>query len=77
MVTESEIKKVLKERKVLYGYKQAKKALKGKKVESIITASDKFNREFKDCMKFEGSPKQLGIICGKPFGISVLTVLKE
>ena len=78
-ITENEIKKMLKERKALYGYKQAKKALKGGKTESIIIANQGlvYKEEFKDYLEFEGNSKQLGIVCGKPFGISVLTVLKE
>lgn len=77
-ITENEIKNMLKERKALYGYKQAKKALKSGKAEYIIIASEGIPKEeFKDYLEFEGNLKQLGIICGKPFGISVLTILKE
>ncbi len=76
-ISEGEIKKILKERKVFYGYKEAKKALKAGKAENIIVANDIFRKEFKDCLEFEGDQKQLGIVCGKPFGISVLTVIKE
>ena len=77
-ITETEIKKILKEKKVLYGCKQAKKALKDDKVENIIITNDGIHKkEFKDYLEFEGKPSQLGIICGKPFGVSVLTILKE
>jgi len=77
-INENEIKKILREKKVLYGYKQAKKALKGGKVENVIIASGSPHKEeFKDCLEFEEDSKKLGLICGKPFCISVLTILKE
>jgi len=76
--SENEIKKIIKERKVLYGYKQAKKTLKSGNAESIIIANDMpLKKEFKEYKEFDGDSKQLGIICGKPFNISVLTVIKE
>ena len=78
MINENEIRKLLKERKVLYGYKEAKKALKSGKAENIIIVNKSLSKkEFEDCLEFDGDRKQLGIICGKPFCISVLTVLKE
>lgn len=76
-IGEAEIKKILKERKILYGFREAKKALKAGKVENIIVANETFIKEFKGCIEFEGDQKQLGLTCGKPFGISVITVLKE
>ena len=77
-INENEIKRIIKERKVLYGYKQAKKAAKAGKAEDIIITG-KYNtkKELKEYSEFGGNSKELGIICGKPFGISVLTVLKE
>lgn len=79
MISESEVKKMIKERKVLYGYKQAKKALKSRKAENIIVARDRIEllKEFNNSIEFDGDSKRLGTICGKPFNVSVLTVIKE
>ncbi len=80
MISESEVKKIVKEKKVLYGYKQAKKALKSGKVENIIIARDRKEellKDFENCIEFNGDSKRLGTICGKPFNVSVLTVIKE
>ncbi len=77
-INENEIKKFIKEREYLCGYKQAKKALKDGKAEKIIIAGKSIGKEeFKDSLIFEGNSKQLGIACNKPFSISVLTILKE
>jgi len=74
---EVEIKKMLKEREVLYGYRQVKKALKDGKTETIIISNDNRSKnEFKDCLEFDSDSKKLGIACGKSFNISVLAVLK-
>ncbi len=78
MIDENEIKKIIKGKKVFYGYRQAKKALKDRKTENIIVASRGIHKkEFKGYLEFEGEPKKLGLICGKPFAVSVIAVLKE
>ena len=80
-ISENEIKKILKEKKVLFGSKQAKKALKSGILEKVIVSNyavgvdNEFNEKYK--LTFDESSKKLGIICSKPFNISVITVLKE
>lgn len=77
-ITEKDMKKILKQRKVLYGYNQAKKALKSGKSENIIVAGLGMAKgKFKSCLEYEGDSKKMGIICGKPFNISTITILKE
>jgi len=77
-IASNEIKRIMKKRDVLYGHREAKKALKSGKSEKVIISSDSIGKEdFKDALIFNGNSKELGIICGKPFSVSVLTILKE
>ena len=77
-INANEIKSILKKKKVLYGLRESKKALKSGKAENIIIAGESIGKEeFKDYLEFKGNSKELGMICGKPFNISVVAVLKE
>ncbi|MCD6477468.1 MAG: hypothetical protein J7K87_00500 [Candidatus Aenigmarchaeota archaeon] len=79
-ITENDIKNLLKKKNVLFGFRQAKKALKNNILENVIVSSDSIHeKEFENKYKliFKGDSKKMGIICGKPFSISVIAILKE
>ena len=77
-ISSNEIKSILKKKKVLYGLRESKKALESGKAENIIIASESIGKEhFKDSLEFKGNSKDLGMVCGKPFNISAIAVLKE
>ncbi|MFH0816010.1 MAG: 50S ribosomal protein L30e [Methanobacteriota archaeon] len=66
--------------KVMYGADQARKALKGGKAKMLVVAANCPDREIMAekgvrILKFEGSGIDLGAACGKPFNVSVLTIL--
>ncbi|MEM2869893.1 MAG: 50S ribosomal protein L30e [Thermoplasmata archaeon] len=69
--------------KVLLGADQAKKALKSGTAKLVIVASNVSKENAEAIAKFEGAPVyrfpgtslELGSACGKPFAVSVLTVL--
>lgn len=68
---------------VRFGLKEARAAIRSKKAKLLILANDCPGEEFKPHLKskvifqFNGNNAELGTACGKPFGISVLTVIKE
>ena len=66
--------------KLLFGAEQAKKAIETKEAKLIILASNSPNPELKEqgsvqYMEFPGTNIELGAACGKPFSISVVTVI--
>lgn len=66
--------------KLLYGAEQAKKAIETKEAKMIILASNSPTPELKEQKKvpnvdFPGTNLELGAACGKPFSISVVTVI--
>jgi len=69
--------------KVALGAEQAKKALKAKSAKLVIVAANVSRPNAEAIGKFEGAPVyrfpgsslELGSACGKPFAVSVLTVL--
>ncbi len=69
--------------KVLFGYEQTEKAVKAKKAKLIIVSSNCPDRhlalldEHKDIPfhRFSGNNIELGSACGKPFSVSILSVL--
>ena len=66
--------------KLLFGATQAKKAIETSEAKMIIVASNSPNPELKEqskvpMMDFTGTNMELGAACGKPFSISVVTVL--
>lgn len=70
---------------VHFGYEQARKAAIDKKAKLIIIA-DNCKKENTETIKgfegvrtfdFEGTNFELGAACGKPFSISMLTVMNE
>ena len=73
-----EIKKVITTGKVYYGLKQAKKAIKKGEAKMLIVAEncpEKFEKEKIPKIVFEGDGIELGAVCGKPFNISVISVI--
>lgn len=83
MDLKSKIQKDLKTKKVYFGYKQCIKT-PAKNIDYIVLAknspSDIQEKIKKRKLKIEDFPsdsKDLGILCGKPFHISVLTALKN
>ena len=69
--------------KVLLGADQAKRALKAGTAKLVIVANNVSEENAEAIGKFEGAPLyrfpgtsvELGAACGKPFAVSVLTVL--
>ncbi len=64
--------------RVHFGVKQAKKAIQSGKAKMLIVASncpEKFNGD--NVVHFNGTNIDLGVACGKPFGISVITIEDE
>ena len=87
LVTSTEIKKLIKEKKVIIGTERAIKSLKLGKVEKVLLSSNCAEKTLEDINYYTGlssietvklgySNEELGTICKKPFSISVLSVLK-
>ena len=82
-----EIQSALKEGKVIIGYKKSLEFIKNDSPKIIVMSQnipDKERREIEHNTKiadkkieiFEGSSKELGVICGKPFPIMLLVIKK-
>lgn len=80
-----ELRNALNDNKVIIGSKQTIKNLRLKNVKLIILASNCPENIKKDIDyyskqtgikvdKFNGTAKQLGVFCGKPFSIAVLAI---
>jgi len=80
-----EIQAALKENKVIIGYKESIDFIKSNKPRLIVVAKnipENMRKEIEHNAKifglelvvFEGSSKELGIICGKPFPISTIVI---
>jgi large subunit ribosomal protein L30e len=80
-----ELRNALNEKKVIIGSKQSMKNLKLKNVKLVIVANNCPENIKKDIdyyskltgikvEKFDGTAKQLGVLCGKPFSIAVLAI---
>ena len=85
MTIEEEIKTALSNNKVLIGTRTVMKELKTGKLNSVIISNNCPERIKKDLYhyngiikieikEFSGSGNDLGVLCGKPFGISVLGI---
>ena len=86
-ITSAEIKKILKSGNILLGTERTVKGLRLGKVEKVFVSSNCPARVEKDLNyyaglsgaemhKLEFPNDELGIICKKPFSISVLSVVK-
>lgn len=82
-----EIKKLLKEKSLIMGKESAIKNAKLGKAEKVFLASNCSDKDREDINRYADSSgaeviglkqnnEELGIICKKPFSISVLSVLK-
>ena len=83
-----DLRTVLKENKVILGSKRTIKYLKLGKVRMIVISNNCPGNVKKDLEhyakltgikleNFDGTAKQLGIVCGKPFSIATLAILSE
>jgi large subunit ribosomal protein L30e len=82
-----DLREALKENKVILGTDRTVKCLKLGKVKMIVMASNCPDDVRKDLEqytklgevkleKFDGTAKQLGVFCGKPFSIATLAIVK-
>lgn len=84
MTLETELKLALSKGIVSLGSRSAEKLAKKGKAAYVVVASNcpqnilgNLNKSGVKIEKFEGAGKQLGIFCGKPFPVAVLTVTEE
>lgn len=82
MDIQSALKSAVTTGKVLFGADQARKALKAGKAKMLVVAAncpdtDIVAESGVKVLKFEGSGLDLGAACGKPFNVSVLTILEQ
>jgi large subunit ribosomal protein L30e len=86
-ITSSEIKKIIKTKKVVIGTKRTIENLKLGKIEMVLLSSNCPENVINDIVYYAGLGKadtiqvaypneEIGVICKKPFSISVLSVLK-
>ena len=86
-LTSTEIKKLLKEKNLVIGTERTIKNLKLGKVDKVIitlNCPEKVQKDIKyyaglgkaEVLKIKYPNEELGVICKKPFAISVLSVLK-
>ncbi len=66
--------------KVLFGIKEAEKAIKNKTAKAVILASNCPNlylkkQPFVKILQFSGDNVALGAVCGKPFSISAVVIV--
>jgi large subunit ribosomal protein L30e len=87
MTLENDIKKALKQKKLLIGSRSVLSAVKAGKTGSLVYARNIPKQALGDvqhyaslagveAMEFPGNSVQLGEICGKPFNILLLGILK-
>jgi large subunit ribosomal protein L30e len=80
-----ELRNAVNEKRVIIGSKQTVKNLKLKNIKLVVLASNCPENIKKDIdyyskltgikvEKFDGTAKQLGMFCGKPFSIAVLAI---
>lgn len=80
-----DLRNAVNEKKIIIGSKQAIKNLKLKNVKLVFMASncpDNIKKDIEYYSKltgikaenFDGTAKQLGVFCGKPFSIAVLAI---
>ena len=85
MAIEAEIRSAVKSDSAIIGYRESMKAMKSGGAKTVIVSNnipDAMSAEIKHNAKvggaelevFEGSTKDLGTACGKPFPVSVLVI---
>jgi large subunit ribosomal protein L30e len=87
MTIETQVKDAISKKEVVIGSSQVAKHLKSSKLKTIIVSNncpDEIKNTNEHLSKiagttienFDGTDKELGIICGKPFSIAVLGIKK-
>lgn len=87
-ITSSEIKKLIEAKSLVIGTEKTIKNIKLGKVEKVIVSSNCPDQIFEDISHYAEMSKtetikvsypneELGVICKKPFSISVLSILKQ
>lgn len=76
----AELKRAIDTGKVYFGIRQARKALKKGEAKLFVVASncpyvEELEKSGVKVIKFEGHGLQLGAIAGKPYNISVMTIV--
>lgn len=85
MVLNEDIQAAIKSGRAIIGYRESIKILKSGKTKSVIVAKnipDNMKKEIEHNAKvsgvqmeiFEGTSKDLGVVCGKPFSVTVLSI---
>lgn len=88
MTIESELKAAVESKSVIFGTKEALKAVKTQSAKTIVIASNmpaSIKQDIKRyadlagtaIKEFSGSGKQLGVACGKPFAIAALAIVEK
>ena len=83
----TEIKKLIKAKKIIIGTQRTIKSLKLGKVDKVLLSSNCADRTVNDINYYAGLSKaetirvrypneELGVICKKPFSVSVISILK-
>ncbi len=78
-MNKQELLGILKEKEIVMGYKRSLDLLKEKKAENIIVSNNcpkDYLNSLGKVETYDGSSKDLGIVCGKPFNIAVISVIK-
>jgi len=86
-LTQTEIKKIIKARKIIIGTERTIKNLRLGKVDKVILSSNCADRTVNDINYYASLSNaetimvrypndELGVICKKPFSVSVLSILK-
>lgn len=79
------IKNAVKDKKVVFGYSQVLNEIKSKKPKLIVYSKNSPPNKLNSILhnsklarvevkEFEGDNMELGLICGKPFSVSVLAI---
>ena len=82
---EESIKKAIREKRAIIGYRESIRFIKKNKPKLVVIAKnipDDKRKEIEYLVRlgkyelkvFDGTSKELGIICGKPFPISILVI---
>jgi len=81
MSVEEEVKKAVKEGRAILGFRRSLKYIKMNEAKLVVIAKnvpEEFKEKILSATKnvkiFNGSSKELGIICGKPYPVSTVVI---
>lgn len=81
MSVEEEVKKAVKEGRAILGFRKSLKYIKMNEAKLVVIAKnvpEEFKEKILSATKnvkiFNGSSKELGIICGKPYPVSTVVI---